>query len=195
MGCSLHMFTEILIDWKKPAKWVNCDNYRVHEFFEREFRRIQVYNEYDSDLFGILGKVGYESHNKPISEPKGLPKNMSKHTKAASYSFLNVVAHSRSWFTVKELKNYLINAPPITQSGFITLEQAKALAKGNLPNDWCQIVLGNHKQYIWKEWINNINPVTHLVNALEKHMKEVLPYGEDPKDYYDKFRIVFWFTG
>jgi hypothetical protein len=112
MGCDIHFYVEKKnkagTKWVSADVWEKDDNY-VHVPYEKRYYSGRNYN-----LFAILADVrngsGFagcktgEGFN-PISQPKGLPDDVSKEMKQASEG-MGGDGHSHSWFTLRELLDY-----------------------------------------------------------------------------------------
>jgi hypothetical protein len=81
MGCDIHGHFEI----KVRGRWLHYNMPRI----ERNYR-----------LFGRM--AGVRGDEKPIVEPRGLPKDMSEITKL-EYEWWGVDAHTSSWFNAEEI--------------------------------------------------------------------------------------------
>jgi len=105
MGCDIHFYAEK----KDGDKWVSADKWTVDPYDE-DPKYVNVTREdsfyYDRNylLFGILAGVRDRSV-KPISEPRGLPQDVSPEVEARS-EYLGVDGHSHSWLTLAELYAY-----------------------------------------------------------------------------------------
>ena len=85
MGCDIHLYVEI----KVKGQW--------HLFSHPRIKR-------NYELFGIMAGVRSDIPN-PISEPKGLPPDLS-HMVAIDYEY-NRDAHSESWFNRDEISQLI----------------------------------------------------------------------------------------
>ena len=117
MGCDIHFYVEKKVN----GKWKSADSWKENKFageagepdlelpYENSFYQGRNY-----DLFAILANVrngrGFagvytgEGFN-PISDPKGLPSDLSKELKAES-DYWDCDGHSHTHFTLKELLDY-----------------------------------------------------------------------------------------
>lgn len=88
MGCDIHLFTEKKRTINNQEKWVNVDNWKINHWKiepeESEFEVNSAYCDRNYDLFAILSDVRNYDHVKPISEPKGLPPDVSEIVKKQS---------------------------------------------------------------------------------------------------------------
>jgi len=80
-------------------------NFGVYED-EREYELISFYWGRNYDLFSILAEVR-GSHD-PIDEPRGLPEDVTDTTRK-EFEKWGRDAHTPSYYTLKELKDYLYN--------------------------------------------------------------------------------------
>jgi len=108
MGCDIHLYVEVRQadgSWKSVDQWVTEDGY-FHVPYEKQF-----YNGRNYDLFAILANVrngvGFAGVKtgagfNPISEPKGLPADVSTEVKQCSENW-GADGHSHSWHTVSDL--------------------------------------------------------------------------------------------
>lgn len=162
MGCDIHTRCEVFNkdtktweiqgrifknpywDKNRPNK-IDEDGYQWNPEFTME-----PFGNRDYDLFAILADVrngrGFagiktsEGFN-PISEPKGIPIDISKE----GLEFMNSYdsdGHSHSYFTVEELKNYDWGQVTVHR-GCISMEEYKILRKTNdCPNSWAGYISG-----------------------------------------------------
>ena len=185
MGCDIHIFTELYDTNTK--RWENIDDWRVYGEGEDapEMRPIEVWEGRYYALFGKLtGHVRcYDPH--PISDTKGLPKDISNQTKKW-WDYGKGDWHSASWLTLTELQNYLANAP-----------SSKKI------DDKCKDCF-YMKQYMedydeYEEERNIEENIKEMVNGILDRARKNFPYITNDKfeEYIennsDKIRIVFWF--
>jgi hypothetical protein len=202
MGCDIHVFTEAYntVDIDKKA-WVNIDRWKLNRFYdpkepdgEDEYEIDALYSGRDYGLFSLLAGVrDYTGKVVPISEPKGLPDDISARTQQEAERW-GSDGHSHSYITLKELKDYIKTNPPLHKSGLITRKQARELDNdGITPDSWCQG--STDKTLVFREWVQNENRLGVIADLLEKRLRdEFWIFGEtyDPKLEED-IRIVFWF--
>ena len=170
MGCDIHLYVEVRQadgSWKSVDEWVTEDDY-----FHVPYKK-QYYSGRNYDLFAILANVrnGYgfagvktgEGFN-PISEPKGLPADVSQEVKQCSENW-GADGHSHGWHTVADLLafdwtqttvnqgwingetfqrwQWNIEEPPVTYCGgvsgnsikHVTVDEMKALVAACPKND------------------------------------------------------------
>jgi hypothetical protein len=138
------MYTEALKNVNGKAQWVNVDNWRVNQYYnknedngERPYNIIELYGDRDYTLFSILADVRNYSNNKSISSPKGIPNDVTKEVKE-EYERWDGDGHSHSWFTLKELMKYK-DSTTVKHSGLISQDQAYELDNYDIkPTSWCQ---------------------------------------------------------
>ena len=71
-----------------------------------------------------------------MSDPKGLPEDVSDVVKEESDRW-NGDGHSHSYFTLRELVEYLEKNPKVTYDGYVKPEDAEKLdTTGETPNSW-----------------------------------------------------------
>ena len=111
MGCDIHINCEIKTS---DGYWENCDFFTIDPTYkslkgdpERPpkwlIKQVDVGRNYA--LFGVLAGVRDRSHPM-ISEPRGIPDNISKQTKKRYLRESEWGCHSYSWLTLKELLDY-----------------------------------------------------------------------------------------
>lgn len=202
MGCDIHVYTEKLVEIDGKNKWVNCDNWQYNEYYnprnqdgETKMHLNPIYSNRNYALFSVLAGVrDYSENNKMISKPKGLPKDISKITKAEAKRWEGD-AHSHSYFTLKELKDFRLEKHKVKFCGLVSKQEAENLEAGiSTPQSWCRAAdpsLG----LVYKEWEEDCDVLFHLVKALDEKMREefwIFNSDEHP-EYEVKIRIVFWF--
>jgi len=124
MGCDIHLYAEVkkkknFIDslkfWKKK-EWVNIDKWSKNQYFgdegepqfvikyeDRFYTKGRNYNLFCA-LCGVRS-YGFIGEPPKISEPKGLPLDVSKEVLAQSERY-GSDGHSHNWNTLKELKEF-----------------------------------------------------------------------------------------
>jgi len=111
MGCDIHLFTERKRAINSQEKWTNVDNWKINPYYdgedkqEKEYELNSAYRYRNYNLFSILADVRNYRENKPISEPKGLPNDVSEIVKIEN-DIWESDGHSHSYFTMKELYDY-----------------------------------------------------------------------------------------
>lgn len=194
MGCDIHLFTERQKNINNEQKWVNVDNWKLNPYYEEndedgesKYYLNSAYKDRSYALFSILANVRNDSNNKPISEPKGLPEDISEVVKAESDKW-GCDGHSHSFLTMKELYDYYEHNNIVKFSGLVDDKGAKEIDAGKMPNWWYKT--SKQKGLIWKEWRQENYVLKNFIEALERHFE--LEYYRKEEDS-EKFRIVFWF--
>ena len=108
MGCDIHLFVECKKSANGEKRWLNVDKWEIlpeyeEDSFEPYFVCQHLYDDRNYAIFGILGNVRNEERMEYISEPRGLPFNVTKLVKK-NYTEDSVNYHSCSWLTLDELK-------------------------------------------------------------------------------------------
>lgn len=205
MGCDIHLFTEkkITVDGKK--KWHCCDHFKYNEYFdnteyEKEMSVVPIYDGRDYELFTALANVRERDGIAVISEPRGLPDDVTDVVKKESDDW-GIDGHSHSWLTARELFVYQNKHPFIHYSGMLVGEELERFDKDGIPpKSWCGWT--NAKNAQWREWNVPGSVVDHLVKCVKQRMSEEFYIydflNEKEKEarywkYADDFRIVFWF--
>lgn len=117
MGCDIHAFIEY-----KPTdsdEWLDGDIYLKNKDFgsypnEQEYKKIDFqFEKRNYGLFAVLADIRNDGSIEPISEPRGLPTDISKRLFVERGQW-GANAHSASYFTlaelIEQLPNYL-NSP------------------------------------------------------------------------------------
>ena len=201
MGCDIHICCE-----RKNYKgeWINCDYFKLNPYFdnnddeEDKWWIVPIFKDRNYELFATLADVRNRGYITPISEPRGLPDDVHYITKALSDSWGDI-GHSHSYYTLRELEDYMSNAPTITYSGMISEEQANDLDKFNIyPTSWCQSTTMDG--YTHRTWTVPDENVPRLIKAMKKRCADENYIRKWHKNYEglikkqaDNFRIVFWF--
>jgi hypothetical protein len=87
MGCNIHVHVEI----KVKGRWLHYN----HPYVRRNYW-----------LFGKMAGVRNYDNVKPISKPKGFPDDASETTALDFYEQWGVDAHSASWLSSEEVKEF-----------------------------------------------------------------------------------------
>lgn len=170
MGCDIHIRTEVKISGNK---WIAAD-----------LPKEGVYTGRSYTLFSILADVRNYNGIKPIANLRGIPDDCCKET-LKDYKDWEMDSHSATWYTLRELENYLRENPKTKHSGMITLEQSEALNRGDIPDYWCRYT--NAEGYVFREWEANETQLPILIdNVKDRAKRKYVNNG-------DYIRIVFWF--
>lgn len=178
MGCDIHIYTEKFVEYQiadvEPF-WHCCDRFRLNEWrkidkHEPKWYVDEIYKGRDYTLFAALAGVRNDGSTEVISEPRGLPKDVSKIIKRESDRW-GVDGHSHSWLLASELFEY--------QKKFST-------SKWNAES---QIL-------VQRSPVDHLVECVKKRMADEFYIFDFLKDEEKEKrfnDAADKFRIVFWF--
>lgn len=193
MGCDIHCFVEIEQEYSKGNYWRKVGNIFKYEYYKKsgfpddynnKFRdEPQIGRNYD--LFSILAGVRngtWGKEIKPISEPRGLPEDISEEVKEKS-DYWDSDGHSHSYLLLKELKNYNWEQK-IQHSAFVSKKQKAEYEKsGKLPT--CYSAYSSiGVEMKWEEKMKDTIGkyfFTKIMPELEKLEK------------WGKVRIIFWF--
>lgn len=111
MGCDVHVYLEkyTLIDGVN--KWVNADYWQINPHFgvddsKNEYDQVPFYSGRNYELFSILAEI--RGSLDPIADARGLPEDVSTITKR-EHANDGFEIHTPSYYTMKELKDYLFN--------------------------------------------------------------------------------------
>lgn len=109
MGCDIHVYLEKYASINGKSTWVNVDYWQKNPYFGiednvDEYEHVSCYVGRNYDLFGIL--AGVRSGEDPIDEPRGLPEDVTETTRK-EYEKWGIGCHTPSYYTLKELKDYL----------------------------------------------------------------------------------------
>lgn len=203
MGCDIHVCCEFK---NNKGEWLNCDHFKINPYYhpediesgEHEWEIIPIYDDRNYSLFATLANVRNYGGTTVISEARGLPDDIHPLTKQIADDW-GCDGHTHSYYTLRELLDYMSTGPIITYSGLLTTEQAKDLDDFNIyPESWCQST--NMEGYVRRTWTEPDDNLEKLVTAMKKRCAEVFWIFEWSKDYEnrikreaDNFRIVFWF--
>lgn len=223
MGCDIHSFAEVKDNngkWNVVKEEVFTNpHYRKEDPQEgwNKPYQVELYSGRNYDLFAILANVrngyGFAGVNtgegfKPISEPKGLPDDISKTVKESAERW-DEDGHSHSWFTVKELKEYDWHQLTMKR-GVISLDQYKIFKDtGGYPEMWSGGISGQEIITISEEDADKIldesvqkDPdliyyVSYRwgIRYIEscKHFVEIVIPELEALGNQEDVRIVFWF--
>jgi hypothetical protein len=150
MGCDIHLYVEAKAgdNWESQDKWVEEDGEKDVDYSDR------FYTSRNYDLFAILANVrnghgfaGVKTGEgfKPISEPRGLPIDVTSDVGNLSERW-GVHGHSHSWFTLKELLEYdwtQVTSHTGVVSGKEYLDWCSyRKGQGLSPTSWCGAISG-----------------------------------------------------
>jgi len=196
MGCDIHLFSEKKKIVNDKEVWVNADYWTINPYFgddeyEQELDIVSIYNNRNYDLFNVL--AGVRGNGPSISQPRGLPDDVSSIVKKESDSW-DGDGHSHSYLTLAELKEYYKNNSHTPHNGFLSKQQIKELDEDNhTPYSWRSE--WSHPNFEYREW-KEISPLKVIVDKVDERMRKEFWVREDEEDtskFDDRFRIVFWF--
>ena len=200
MGCDIHTYVEIKKTINGEKKWVSADVFKFNPYYlednEYEINEYEIVHICDTrnySLFATLANVRNYGNTCYISEPKGLPNDVSDFVRK-EYEEEKWDAHSCSYFTLKELIEAQESMPPLKHRGMISPEDQLLLdEKGILPKEWCQGT--NRKDWQWREWEEPNKVLIPIINALKQRGYDFYLFWDedDVLTKADQIRFVFWF--
>lgn len=209
MGCDIHLFAEERVDDLEKTEYKNGELIKglykpfwmkIGKVFKNLYfntlQPIGDWNQITTDepwqgrnysLFAFLADVRNNHELKPLSQPRGLPKDVSDDVKKESDEW-GVDGHSHSYFTLQELLDVDWDFTVIPQSGFVDPKNYKLFKKTGRPNEWCQGTLS--KDYKKIKW--NVSLREFLEGFIES-LYELKEWGRINKKEPKDIRLVFWF--
>jgi hypothetical protein len=170
MGCDIHSFAEV----KRNNKWEKVnDHFTLDDYDKKYYNKEKGENPFDwrsYSTFAFLAGVRNYDHCKPISEPKGLPYDLSEEVKQ-HYEYWEYNSHSASYLTAKELLEFDYDKK------FWNRRVTKT--EGNCTNGAALAEEGEGRILTYRE---------NLGEWFFKHLEELKTLGEP-----ENVRIVFWF--
>lgn len=217
MGCDIHIHVEYRKDIyiggarstaaKFERRWV-CGDYFIlnpnydpdrPEDGEKEHQLVRFCDDRDYPLFATLANVRNYSNTAYISEPRGLPADVTTSVLADSQAW-GVAVHTHSYLSLQELIDFKNKMIPLKHRGMISPEAQRRLDEYDiLPDEWCQYT--NKPGWAFREWEVENDTLDELINALKQRADELylIPdrqWEKAPKRAYKMaadIRIVFWF--
>lgn len=200
MGCDIHMH----IEYKRSGQWICGDYFRKNPLYGRyagepEYTLVGFHDNRDYDLFATLANVRNYGKTDYISEPRGLPDDITDDVKAMAGDW-DIDGHSHSYLTLREIIDFHNENHPLKRSGFISPEASKALdEQGILPDCWCQGT--GDKTWVHREWSTENENLAALIDDIKKRADELnliydFSWDSSPNHAYKEaknIRIVFWF--
>jgi hypothetical protein len=197
MGCDIHCYAEVKTN--NNGKWKEEHWAKIGAIFKNEWSKENNFPDdfyqpltdkpidcRNYDLFSLLANVRngtWGEEIKPISQPRGLPHDVSYSIKELSEEF-GEDGHSHSYLYLEELENFDWKSRKIKHSAYVSKEQKEAYEidgiKPSSYSAWSStgVVLDWEETYyegFAKGFVDNILP----------QLKELKKWG--------KVRIVFWF--
>ena len=209
MGCDIHIMTEAKKTINDVEKWVNVDNWRVNSYYgtdeyeTREYTLEPVYSERNYELFSFLADVRNYGSNQSFGFDRGLPDDVSKHTKEESDD-LGCDGHTHGYCTLEELKAAIKRVATVRREGAVSKEEAERYRlTGETPTSWAQGVgtwKGIAPKYLdrfeWLVWEDEVHCFDRLIEAIEERKRDIFWIFDAAKDDFTRdkdIRIVFWF--
>lgn len=166
MGCDIHSVAEYYDTSAK--KWRGRSLYFKDPYAENTWRIRGPFEYRSYGVFGFLANVRNYSGIPPLSEPRGLPLDISG-TADDLVTYWSLDGHSHSWFTVEELTQF--NYDAIVEDLRVTRELAPGFFSGG-----CTTKRGEGVTMTWREFLGSL-----FFEDLEELQREGIQ------------RIVFWF--
>lgn len=173
MGCDIHSFAERRN--KQTNKWEKVeDAFSLDKYDKERLKKDKGGSPFDwrnYSMFAFLADVRNYDHCEPLSEPRGIPDDISDEVKQ-EYEYWEYDAHSASFLTAKELLDF----------DYDKKFENWRVTKQTSPNCWDGASLaeeGEGKILTYRE---------KLGGWFFTHLNELKELGE-PEDV----RIVFWF--
>lgn len=185
MGCDIHFYVEK----KVKDKWKSADTFEKKDgdWYDQ---RDEFYGDRNYNLFAILADVrnghGFAGSKtgegfRPISQPRGLPDDISKETKRQSDS-MGCDGHSHSWFTLRELLDY--DWTQVTKlQGYIGLEEWTNWSRWDREHGKGP---GSYSTGVWGRDIKHIS--AKEMDALAEQCNQLLRDGDREK--HDAFLLA-----
>ena len=149
MGCDIHLYVEKRVN----KKWVyaSAKDHGCNTQFGEQYGYDYWYDGRNYSLFSILANVrnGYGFAGcvtgegfMPISEPRGLPKDVCLKIKKESAEW-GGDGHSHSWLTLKELQDYDWRGHITIHQGMVGEEGFKEYLENGSPSHWAGGMMGD----------------------------------------------------
>jgi hypothetical protein len=170
MGCDIYSFAEVKINnnWEKVDNHFSLDSYEKKYYNKEKSGNPFCWRSYS--MFAFLAGVRNYDRCEPISEPRGLPEDLSDEVRQY-YEDLECYAHSASYLTAKELLEFDYDK---------TFWNRRVTKKeGNCINGAALAEEGEGKVLTYRQ---------NLDGWFFIHLEELKTLGE-PEDV----RVVFWF--
>lgn len=186
MGCDIH----IHVEYKhrqfigKNAKGENefCEAWQCGDYFylnpyygfenEKKYNKSEFCEGRNYSRFATLANVRNYGDTPYISEPRGLPSDVTSEVKADSDAW-GCDGHSHSYLTLKELIDFQSKIPPLKHKGMISPQaQVELDTKGIIPEMYCQGT--NQEGWAWREWETPNTVLVPLIDAIKKKSRRVV---------------------
>ena len=201
MGCDIHIYVERKIG----NKWYDCDYFvpNVNSIYNSDFVRVELFGDRNYSLFATLANVRNYGNTEYISEPKGLPNDVSDYVDS-EYDSWFCDAHSASHLTLQELIDFQREKHPLKHRGMLSPTQQEQFDHyGILPDHWCQGT--NQSGFEFREWEEDIDVLEPIIDGLKRladQLNIIYSWGWDSENTDIResayraaanIRIVFWF--
>jgi hypothetical protein len=178
MGCDIHIYAEKLINgrWQKITGFKNrYDENSDEPYFGRNYELFAI-------LAGVRNGSGFAGCDTgdpviPISEPRGLPEDVSSDIKAESDE-LGVDGHSHSWLLISEILKANIGSSKIVKRGWVDLDAFKEFLENGHPGSWCGGVSGNGVRHISNDSMRKIAEGADPEKVLETQLISEVPFAK-----------------
>lgn len=213
MGCDIHTHVEyranacVGIDENGNAifrlRWLCGDYFKTAWYYRDSNKRrlavVEICGERNYDRFATLANVRNYGGTPYISEPRGLPEDVTNLVNEDYESYCGD-AHSPSYVTLKELIEYQSTVKPLKRSGLISPEAQKELDEnGTPPREWCQGT--TYDDWERREWEVENTVLIPLIEGLKERADKLgviykWEWEEKPVESLEKadnIRFVFWF--
>ncbi|HEX8721148.1 MAG TPA: hypothetical protein VF736_10990 [Pyrinomonadaceae bacterium] len=201
MGTDIYMYAEV----RRGGAWRPAEPLVRNEYYVEggghtdgaEYRPREMFDDRDYVLFAVLAGVRRSRHTdtdyEPVSEPKGLPEDLSPELRGWAGRFGGDI-YCPSWLTLRELLEYNWHGKAALKRAMVDARAAHLFADGwgEFPphEDWPEGVPRGYGTYVAGgvevTWIENYG------GRLDYFLRDVIPklraYGAA-----EDVRIVFWF--
>ena len=201
MGTDIYIYAEVREGgaWRLAEPLVPNEYYIAGETgtYSAEFLPQELFDERDYTLFAVLAGVRRDRHNEteyePVSEPKGLPRDISPELREWAERFGKDV-YCPSWLTLRELLDYNWHGKAALKRAMVDARAAHLFGDGwgDFPHEsWPEGVPRGYGTYmsggVEVTWIENYG------DRLGYFLRDVIPklqsYGAP-----EEVRVVFWFV-
>jgi hypothetical protein len=209
MGCDIHAHLEVR-DYsyddenKERGIWFNTDKWTVNKdsvFYPEDYPNRfhidyddRIYKGRNYCLFAVLVNVRNYWEIKSISEPKGLPDDISEETKKESDDY-GCDGHSHTYLTLEEILNYPHWDKDEEGTDFAFNEERKA----EMEKEYGDRLISSLPNESWGYKIRYKTTIKELCsefyNETIPKLKKYLREHDNPKYQInaDDIRLVFWF--
>ena len=198
MGCDIHCYVEVEHSYessgKKKLYWRKVGNFFKYKYYKKSDFPDEYNNKFSDepqigrnyDLFSILANVRngtWGEDIKPISEPRGLPEDVSDEIKKLSDEW-DCDGHSHSYLSLDEIKKFDWHNKKIKHSAFVSERQKNEYEKTGKAPTYYSAWSSSGVKIEWEE------SIAESIGGY--FLKEIMPELEK-LEKWGKVRIVFWF--